>query len=100
MSHSTYRHPVSVATRPGVMEEPQKSGRGFRFFEPIPSKPYPGEVQLLESSLALLPAVWLKATDESGEATASLDLDGCRQLAEQLNWFMENHYQVQGKNED
>ncbi len=74
--------------------EVQVSGRGFRFFEPIPTDPYSGDIQLLESSLASFPAVWLKATDPENEATVSLSLNGCRRLIEQLRWFTENHYQL------
>ncbi len=79
--------------------EVQVSGRGFRFFEPIPADPHSGGIQLLESSSASFPGVWLKANDPENESMVHLSFDGCRQLIEQLQWFTDNHYQVRAKSE-
>lgn len=78
-----------------------RSDRGFTRLPPIPSE-YGGQVAVYESSAAMGPHVWLKATAPVDlnkpdgpmlEAPIHLTADNAWMLADQLRWLVGNHYQ-------
>ena len=81
---------------------PEAGSRGFLRLPPI-SSVYGGEVEVYESSMASGPHIWLKATcpdnlnDPQGkqvEAVAHLTIEDAAKLAQQINYLIDNHYQV------
>ena len=78
---------------------PIRSDRGFISMPAIVGA-YAGEVTVYESSAAESPHIWLRVDErfdrsaEPKDATAHLTMESARQLAEQLLWLCENHYQV------
>jgi hypothetical protein len=76
--------------------EYEVSSRGFKHMAPIPST-YPGELHVYESSSAAGPHVWIAVKGQDGaEGHAHLTLESVRQLRDQLEWLIANHYQVGG----
>lgn len=74
-------------------DSPSYSDRGFAGFDPIVSS-YGEKVQVYESSSADSPHVWVRVS--GGLDAANLTLDQARQLRDQLDWFLSNHYQLEG----
>lgn len=84
-----------------VEEQFENSDRGFKQGEPIPGD-YGGSVRVYESSGALSAAIWIYVEESSGEsadaypnpqeATLLLNLDKARQLRDQLDYLIKNHY--------
>jgi hypothetical protein len=73
------------------------SDRGFDSLPPIPSE-YGGGVSVYESSAALGPHVWLRATEAMHgrpevEATLHLTAENAWRLADQLRALVRDHYQ-------
>ena len=77
------------------------SDRGFKRLSSIPSE-YGGQVEVYESSAAMSPHVWLKATgpvslnDPDGpskEVFIHLTIDNAERLAGQLHYLVTHHYQ-------
>jgi hypothetical protein len=81
------------------MSEPEYelSQRGFKYLAPITCT-YGTEVRVYESSAAESPHLWvaLKETrlEGRGEAHAHLSFEQARELRDQLDWLLDNHYQV------
>ncbi len=80
----------------------EKSARGFRRGEPVPSE-YGGHVRVFESSAAMWPSVWLAVecpvdlNDRNGpvkEAVAHLRIEHAVALRDQLTELVEGHYQT------
>lgn len=75
------------------------SERGFRQFPAI-TDAYGGTIRVYESSAAESPHLWLNVTAFAGftdKGTAHLTIDQARQIADQLNWFADHHYQNDGE---
>lgn len=78
------------------------SERGFKQMETITDQ-YLGSVIVYESSVATEPCLWVRIKEnptvltqpKPGEAAAHLTLDQVRELRDQLNWLIDNHYQVE-----
>lgn len=81
---------------------PETSARGFLRFPPIEGA-YGGHVEVYESSAASEPRLWLNAVNSADpretsspgtSATIHLSLAAARALVGQLEYLIENHYQV------
>lgn len=77
--------------------------RGFAHYTPIATQ-YGHVVRVYESSSAWQPSLWLKIElkEKVGgidpeEATAHLSLDQARELRDQLDHLITNHYQLQSE---
>lgn len=84
-------------------QPPTKTDRGFMHFDPFRDLRGEHEVKVYESSNAEHACVWLKveqqptlASPGGVEVAAHLDLDACRLLRDQLNYFVEHHYHLEG----
>jgi hypothetical protein len=54
-----------------------------------------GKVRVHESSEAMYPAIWLRVEDGDGkDAVLHLSLERAEHLRDQLDWLVQNHYQV------
>lgn len=83
-----------------------ESNRGFKQGEPILGD-YGGSVRVYESSGASMAAIWMhteESHDPNGspypvpmETTLLLNLDKARQLRDQLDYLINNHYQLDYK---
>ena len=82
-----------------MVSEPTTSDRGFRAFGPVTTA-HGDTVQITESSAANGPHLWLNTINGSDgdNVTAHLTLAAAEQIRDQLTWFLENHYQVDGYN--
>lgn len=85
------------------------SSRGFLQGKPIPSS-YGGEVSVFESSAASAPHIWVEITSPTSlndyainkenyegdwdVASAHITLENARVLRDQLDFLLENHYQL------
>lgn len=82
--------------------------RGFKHLEPFTCN-YGTTVKVYESSSAEAPHIWLRLQQgglrtsgdtsvggalEVSEAVAHLSLEEAKQLRDQLDWLMDNHYQL------
>ena len=75
---------------------PVLSDRGFQHL-PAVQDTYSGKIRVYEASTAFSPHIWLDiaggALDDNA-GTAHLTIDQARQIADQLNWLADHHYQV------
>lgn len=71
----------------------ETSDRGLHYLPPLPAI-NGAVVAVWDSSLADPPAIWLEIRKPDISVTQLLDLDKARQLAEQIVWLCDNHYQV------
>ena len=77
--------------------QPEVSDRGFTHLPPIPGLwggVARGQARVYESSAADGPYVWMTVRDENGEAAVHMPLDGAERFAEQIMFFVRNHYQL------
>jgi hypothetical protein len=82
--------------------------RGFVHFDPIPST-YGGAIRVYESSAASGPHIWVDIKspaklqevhpppDGMTAGTAHLPLEQAIMLRDQLNWLIDNHYQMKAR---
>jgi hypothetical protein len=77
---------------------PKIDDRGLKHMPKISCDDAGGtRIGVYESSLATEPSLWIRITDSRGhEAYAPLALSKAVQLAEQIMWLSEHHYQVEG----
>lgn len=82
------------------------SSRGFKHMAFVTDS-YGGRVKLYESSAADEPHIWIRVEqshlltppdpdDALVDAAAHLTFDAARELRDQLDWLIDNHYQVKG----
>lgn len=85
--------------------QPETTDRGFNRLPQIAGD-YGGRVRVYESSAAMAPHIWLKATSpvdlnrpEGPEQSVHvhLTLDSARELMEQIGWLVDHHYQQSGR---
>jgi hypothetical protein len=73
--------------------EPTESARGFVAL-PALAAAYGGEIEVYESSAASGPHLWIKSTDEGGQAvTLHVTAETAWKFAEQIVTAVRNHYQ-------
>jgi hypothetical protein len=80
-----------------VLEEPAHriTDRGFKHLAPVVAN-HAGahvKVKIIEASTAFEPHIWLSVGDDLS-GTAHLTLDQAREVARQLVWLADHHYQV------
>jgi hypothetical protein len=82
---------------------PTVSERGFTRLPPIVGA-YGGTVRVYESSAAIGPHIWLAVNEDASsrvdqmaaEAHSHLTVEAAGQLADQLRWLIDHHYQTRG----
>lgn len=84
---------------------PEYSSRGFKRMPPFRCT-YNSLVEVRESSCADSPHIWLDIevdpdvlNNGSGRAVAHLNFEKTQILIEQLQWLMQNHYQIEWEQE-
>jgi hypothetical protein len=73
------------------------SDRGMTYMDPITTRDDGDIVRVYESSDATSPHIWLFVKDghiPDQRATAHMTLEEAEELARELLWFVDNHYQV------
>lgn len=91
---------VEIIVRDHIEMPSTQSGRGFTQMEPFKCR-YGSEVRVYESSAASHPCIWLNVQGDAaamdlkpGEGTAHLTIEQAQLLRDQLDWLIQNHYQL------